>query len=342
MLRWLSSFTMLCALLALGIQPSEASVPGTVERDAGCAAALSARIGAGGPVQVLGCDPRGRGLGVLALGDPATARHVAVLVPGSDIDLGNLEDPTRPGRRPLDWARALATAASRENSTAASRENSTAASRENSTAASRADGGPADSGGTADRGDTAVVLWVGYRTPHGLGADAASGRLARAGATALQRFIAGLRATHAGQLDLTVIGHSYGAVVTALAAPGLAADDIVLLGSPGARARSVAELRSPARVWAACAVDDWARLIPHVRIGDIGHGTDPASPAFGARTLPVDGTFGHNGYFNPGSAVLAGLAEVIRGRPPAPPPGLRAGLSPAVAPGPAPGRPDTG
>ncbi|WP_308259354.1 alpha/beta hydrolase [Pseudonocardia sp. H11422] len=309
--RWLSSFAMLCALVALGVQPTEVAVPGAVERDAGCATALSARIGAGGPVHVLGCDPRGRGMGVLALGDPATARHVAVLVPGSDIDLGNLDDPARPGRRPLDWARALAAAAGRAD--------------------------PAPTGG-AD--ETAVVLWVGYRTPQGLGAEAASGRLARAGATALQRFVTGLRTTHSGPLEVTVIGHSYGAVVTALAAPGLAADDIVLLGSPGARARSVAELRTSARVWAARTTGDWARLIPHVRIGDIGHGTDPTSPAFGARPLPVDGTSGHNGYFAPGSAVLAGLAGVMRGRSPAP--GTRAGISPAAAPAPAPDPPDTG
>ncbi|MFJ3902328.1 alpha/beta hydrolase [Streptomyces sp. NPDC090025] len=40
--------------------------------------------------QVLAYDPRGRGQAVLVYGDLATARHVAVIVPGSDTDAGHL------------------------------------------------------------------------------------------------------------------------------------------------------------------------------------------------------------------------------------------------------------
>nr|WP_239029057.1 alpha/beta hydrolase [Pseudonocardia acidicola] len=330
---------MLCALFALAVRPANPAVPGPVERDAGCAAALSARVRAEGPVRVLGCDPRGRGLAVVALGDPTTARHIAVLVPGTDIDLGHLDDPTEPRLRPLGWARALeaaaeraeaiapgaanGTAASRADDTAASRADTTAASRADTTAASRASDTAASRGDTtaASRADdTAVVLWVGYTTPQGVGVDAATGSLARAGAPALQRFVAGLRAAHHGPLDdLTVIGHSYGSVVTAIAAHGLAADDIVLLGSPGARAHSVAALHTSARVWAARTAGDWIAHVPHLEIGDLGHGTDPVSPAFGARLLPIGGTSGHDGYFVPGSAALAGLAGVVLGRSPSPP-----------------------
>ncbi|MFW3173077.1 alpha/beta hydrolase, partial [Geodermatophilus sp. CPCC 206100] len=244
-------------------------VPGPVARDPGCAAALAARTGA----TVLGCDPRGRGLAVLALGDPFRAAHVAVLVPGSDVDLAGLTDPADPAGRPLSWARALAAAAG---------------------------------------GDLAVVLWIGYATPEGLGLDAASGRLARAGAPALVRFVDGLPRDAA----VTVVGHSYGAVVAALAAPDLAADDLVLLGSPGARAGSVADLGTPARVWAARAPGDWIAWVPGVRVGDLGHGADPAAPGFGARPLPVGGASGHDGYFRPGSAALAGLVDVATGRGP--------------------------
>ena len=266
--RWTLPFLLVSALWTVSAQPSEAAVPPPVRLDAGCAADLAARLG---PVDVLGCDPTGRGTAVLALGDLTTASSVAVLVPGSDTDLARLHDPAQPQRRPFGWARALADA-----------------------------GGPG----------LAVVLWVGYVTPDGLGVDAASGRLARAGATALVRFVDGLRADLAAGVHLTVVGHSYGAVVTALAARDLAADDLVLVGSPGARAGSVADLGTGARVWAGRAGTDWIGRVPGVRVGDLGHGTDPTDPAFGARPLPVDGVRGHDGYLSPGTASLAAIADV--------------------------------
>jgi Alpha/beta hydrolase len=268
--RWLCRSAAVLVLSAVVAAPAEAAVPGPVGRDPRCAAALLDRAG---PVRVLGCDAAGRGLAVVALGEPATAAHVAVLVPGADTDLDRLADAADPRSRPLGWARDLAAA-----------------------------------GG----GDLAVVVWLGYVTPEGLGPDAASGRLARAGAAALVRFLLDLDT----EAHLTLIGHSYGAVVVALAAPYAAVDDLVLLGSPGARADDVTGLRTPARVWAARAAGDWTAWIPPVRIGDLGHGADPASPGFGARALPVGGTSGHDGYFRPGSAALAGLADVALGRVP--------------------------
>ncbi|MGY1856657.1 alpha/beta hydrolase [Modestobacter sp. SYSU DS0290] len=271
--RPMTSVLGVLAVVAAALLPPAAAapVPGPVGLDPACATELTRQLGS---VGVLGCDPRGRGLAVVAVGDPATADHVAVLVPGADIDLAALHDPARPQRRPLGWARSLAEA-----------------------------GGP----------DLAVVLWVGYPTPQGAGVDAATGRLARAGAAALVPFVQELRD---GGAHVTVVGHSYGAVVAALAAPELAADDLVLLGSPGARASSVADLGTRARVWAARTTGDWIGRVPSVRLGDLGHGADPAGPAFGARTLPVGGTSGHDGYFRPGSAALAGVAAVCLGRVP--------------------------
>lgn len=277
--RWLLpvlAYTLLVSLV-YGARPAWVAAPGPLRREPSCVAtllsALPAALTESNQPRVLGCDSRGRGLAVLALGNPAIARNVAVLVPGSNTDLHCLDDPARPQQRTLDWARALHDAA-----------------------------GP----------DTAVVLWIGYSTPEGIGIDAALGRLARDGAAALTAFVSHLRGAHTGPpLHLTVIGHSYGAVVTTIAASRLAADDLVLLGSPGARARSVRELHTSARVWAARTAGDWTWLIPHLRIGDLGHGTDPTSAAFGARLLPVGGTSGHSGYFRPGSAALAGLARVV-------------------------------
>ncbi|MFI8964967.1 alpha/beta hydrolase [Streptomyces sp. NPDC053493] len=45
--------------------------------------------------QILAYDPRGRGQAVLVYGDLAKAAHVAVIVPGSDVDAGNLAPLTR-------------------------------------------------------------------------------------------------------------------------------------------------------------------------------------------------------------------------------------------------------
>ncbi|WMX47249.1 alpha/beta hydrolase [Streptomyces roseicoloratus] len=45
--------------------------------------------------QVLAYDPRGRGQAVLVYGDLTAAEHVAVIVPGSDTDAGNLDSLTR-------------------------------------------------------------------------------------------------------------------------------------------------------------------------------------------------------------------------------------------------------
>jgi len=179
-----------------------------------------------------------------------------------------------PARRPMAWARSLAATAGR---------------------------------------DTAVVLWIGYETPQGLGYDAAAGRLARAGAPALVAEVAALRA--GGARHVTVVGHSYGAVVAGLAAPALDADDLVFLASPGVRADSVADLHTRARVWAARADQDWIRFVPHVRLGDLGHGGDPAAPGFGARPLPVEGVVAHEGYLLPGSPTLTAVAALAQGLP---------------------------
>ncbi|GEL26265.1 hypothetical protein PSU4_52190 [Pseudonocardia sulfidoxydans NBRC 16205] len=260
--RWLYPFAalaMLFGLLVAVAQPASGAPAGPVALDAACAASLVASTTQGDDLQVLGCDPAGRGLAVVAVGDPTTARSVAVIVPGSDMDLHTIA-------KPLSWARAL-----------------------------RAASGPG----------TAVVVWIGYTTPQGLGIDAASGALARAGAPALDSFVDGLRAPH-----VTVVAHSYGTVVAALAAPRLDADDLVLLGSPGVRTDDVADLHTRAHVFAARADTDWMTWVPSIEIGDLGHGTDPTSSSFGATLLPTTGVTTHDGYLTPGTASLAAVAVV--------------------------------
>ncbi|GAA1849686.1 hypothetical protein GCM10009836_31840 [Pseudonocardia ailaonensis] len=259
---------LLSSLTVLSAPAPDAPVP-PVGLDRSCAADLADSL-TRSDVVVLGCEPGVRGRAVVALGDPATAAHVVVLVPGAGIDLHTLNDPDHPLKRPFGWAEDVR------------------------------DASP----------DTAVVLWVGYPTPTGVDVDAATGRLARSGVPALVREVTDLHVANPAA-TMTVVGHSYGTVLVGLAAPALPADDLVFLASPGVRVDDVAGLRTSARVWAARAADDWIRFMPHLRIGDLGHGGDPVSPGFGAHLLPTDGAHGHDGYLVPGSATLAALAGVI-------------------------------
>ncbi|MFV5991063.1 alpha/beta hydrolase [Streptomyces sp. NPDC056231] len=105
--------------------------------------------------QILAFDPRGRGQVAEVFGDLRTARHVAVVVPGSDIDAGTFDRTNDVYGTPAGMAKAL-----------------------------YARTGPG----------SAVVAWAGYTTPVGLGIDAATGWLAEAGAGRLTRFTDGLAA----------------------------------------------------------------------------------------------------------------------------------------------------
>ncbi|MFI6097152.1 alpha/beta hydrolase [Lentzea sp. NPDC051213] len=160
----------------------------------------------------------------------------------------------------------------------------------------------------AHRDDLAVIAWLGYRTPQGLGVDAATGRLARQGADALVDFV---RALHTNA-RIHVFGHSYGSVVVALAAHDLDVANIVFTGSPGVRAKSAADLGTGAKVWALRSSGDWMRFVPNARLFDLGHGTDPTSDGFGATVLRFEGGK-HDTYYQPGSATLTALTRIASG-----------------------------
>lgn len=215
--------------------------------------------------QVLAYDPRGRGLIARVAGDLENAAHVAVIVPGSDIDVSTADRTAR-------WAADLQEAAG---------------------------------------DDTAVIAWVGYTTPAGIGPDLATGRLAEAGAERLARFTDGLDA--AGLPAPSLFCHSYGSVVCGLAAPGADARDIVAVGSPGMRADDVTALGTDAHVWATKSPDDWIGHVPHVEILGLGHGADPTSPGFGATVLNADDVPAHDAYFSPGTATLTAFAAIAAG-----------------------------
>ncbi|MCP2168079.1 alpha/beta hydrolase [Goodfellowiella coeruleoviolacea] len=229
--------------------------------------------------QVLAFDPAGRGRLAVVLGDLHRASSVAVVVPGSDVDLARFDNPTAPERSPYGMATALANATS------------------------------VNSG----QSRVAVVAWLGYDTPEGVGLDAASGRLAERGARSLVSFVAGLRTVLGDAVPIRLFCHSYGTVVCGLAAARTRVDDIVFTGSPGVRARTAAELGTTARVWAARADDDWIGWVPNIRLGDLGHGTDPTDPAFGARRFGTAGAHRHEDYYRPGTESLRNLARIALG-----------------------------
>jgi hypothetical protein len=149
----------------------------------------------------------------------------------------------------------------------------------------------------------AVVAWLGYDTPDGIGWNAIREDAAADGAVALTAFADDLH-TQRPQARITLIGHSYGAIVAGLAAPRLPyVSEVVALGAPGIGAAHAADLGG-ARVWSALAAADWIRRVPQVRAFGLGHGVRPSDPSFGARALPVDGVAGHDFYLEPGSSTL--------------------------------------
>ncbi|MFF4606179.1 alpha/beta hydrolase [Streptomyces sp. NPDC001339] len=231
--------------------------------------------------QILAFDPRGRGQVAEVYGDLTTAQRTAVIVPGSDIDLDSFDRATDRYGTPAGMARSLRTQLA------------------------------ADAPGTR----TAVIAWAGYTTPVGLGPDAATGRLAEAGAPRLVRLLSGLAAV--GTPAPAVLCHSYGSVVCGLAVPRLdrgALTDLVVFGSPGMRRDSAAELHTTARVWAARDASDWIGNVPNVELLGLGHGTDPTDPAFGARRVSAERAEGHTGYLAPGTDSLRNFAAIVLGR----------------------------
>ncbi|MFJ1758327.1 alpha/beta hydrolase [Kitasatospora sp. NPDC088134] len=232
--------------------------------------------------QILAFDPRGRGLVTEVWGDLAAAQRVAVLVPGSDADLGHFDQTADPMRSPAGMARALY---AEEH---------------------------AQSPGTR----TAVIAWTGYVTPQGLGPDAVTSRLAEAAAPRLERLLGGLKQTTSPEAPPALLCHSYGSVVCGTAAPTVheaQPTDVVAFGSPGMGVDSVSELGSGVQVWAARNPGDWIGNVPYLEVGGLGHGADPTTQAFGAMAISSAGANGHNGYLVDGTASRHNFAAIALG-----------------------------
>jgi len=218
-------------------------------------------------------NPRGPGLAAEVIGNLATAKRVAILVPGSDTSLTTFD--SRGTSSPQGGALALAAEAHR-----------------------------------LDPGNhLAVIAWLGYATPGTFSPAVLTSGDAGQGASALRPLVDAL-ARHGYQVAL--ICHSYGSVVCGLAAPHLPVTDIAVVGSPGMDAASAGALHTTARVWAGRGASDWIQAVPHIHLFGLGFGQDPMSPAFGARVFAA-GTGGHSSYLKPGDISLRNLAYIALG-----------------------------
>ncbi|MGW6740288.1 alpha/beta hydrolase [Streptomyces sp. NPDC055025] len=165
-------------------------------------------------------------------------------------------------------------------------------------------------------GGAAVIAWLGYKTPGTVSPEALTPGRAHDAAPRLRDFLGELSVAKPAART-TLLCHSYGSVVCALAAPAARTAGIVLYGSPGTGADSVGDLHTTATVWAGRGAHDWIAGIPHARLqlpfATLGFGPDPVSKAFGAHIFDA-GAGGHSDYLKPGSVSLRNLALIVSGR----------------------------
>ena len=270
----LSAATLDEAYAANRANAAEASRMAAAHHDRGRAA--TDRQLASSTRHLLHFDGRGSGRVTEVLGDLARADRIAVLVPGSDTGLDT-------------YGRFHAAAAALHRQLARQAPTGTR---------------------------TAVVAWLGYETPGTVSTTVTTTGRAEQAAPHLRALVADLRATVGEGPRVSLLCHSYGSVVCGRSAAGLDVDDIALVGSPGTGADTAAALHTRARVWAGRGGDDWVENVPHLDLNlfgtTVGFGTDPVSPAFGARVFTA-GDGGHSDYFKPGSTSLTNLARIVLG-----------------------------
>ncbi|MFE0422368.1 alpha/beta hydrolase [Streptomyces sp. NPDC058953] len=129
--------------------------------------------------------------------------------------------------------------------------------------------------------------------------------------------------TAEGPSHTTVIGHSYGTTVIGSAARqgDLNADDVVFAGSPGVQVGSAEELDVPkGRVWNQEAPGDWVPDIGRYGHGggqqfgnQIITGIIPSDSLFGANQMTTD-TKEHSNYWQADTQTLRNQANVVAGR----------------------------
>lgn len=236
----------------------------------------------------------GDGMAALAWGNPDTADHVSVNVPGFSSTSDNFDGVSGDALNVYDEA-------SREG---------------NGSVASIAWLGY-DAPSFSGLGDDPLSFLQGIED----GAQVAEEDYARAGAANLSDFIDGLRATDQGdQSHLTVIGHSYGSTTVAIASgDGLDVDNTVLVGSPGAGGGNEHASDLSGDVYVGSADNDFVTRLGNPTMA--GLGDDPAGDDFGATRFQVDDAApgssfsmdNHTSYFDPDSSSLDNVGRIVAG-----------------------------
>lgn len=224
--------------------------------------------------QLLAFDESGDGRIVEAFGDLDQARHIAVLVPGASHTLSSYLD-AEPGDIERS-ARDLQAELRR----------------------------------VAPDEPSAVVAWLGYDTPFGV-FDPATYRAERAAAGAPD--LAKLTHWLPADARVSLVCHSYGALVCGHAATNARATDVIAIGSAGLGVDHGTELGADVGVWAARATDDPVEHVPGLQFAGFGHGVDPMSFQFGAASFTTGSIRGHSRYHEPGSESLTNIAHIVAG-----------------------------
>jgi hypothetical protein len=159
--------------------------------------------------------------------------------------------------------------------------------------------------------DVATAVWLGYAAPDNpweIGTRFAAWDGGPQLAAALDGMAAARAMSGTPLPRTTVLAHSYGTVVVdeATDAPGrLAADAVVLLGSPGMEPEGAVGLEAP-EVYDAASFGD-----PISWSGYFGGPTYARS--YGSSGLPIDRTMGHSDYYDPDFPTLAAIGAVVAG-----------------------------
>ncbi|WP_104166651.1 alpha/beta hydrolase [Cryobacterium sp. N22] len=271
----------------------------------------------GGPKRsLILLDPSGSGRAAIALGNPDTADYIGYLVPGMNylvepqmVNWTTVADDVYREQRAVLAAQAQEPAASK---TASVTHPITPAS---ATGARLVAGYPDAAATTAKT--VATIAWIGYEAPD---LFSVGGRdRAIAGSSFLETSWAGVRASRgADQPFISVFAHSYGSTVSlmALANGSVQVDALVVVGSPGSEIQSADKLKvANGNVFVGKA--DWDPAVSSAFFG-----SDPGASSYGARALGVDGgtdavtgawldgSLGHNAYFEPGSESLHNMALI--------------------------------
>ncbi|AZS72621.1 hypothetical protein DDE74_18050 [Streptomyces lydicus] len=254
------------------------------------------------PAYLLGFDAEGKGRAIIATGNPDTAKHTAVYVPGTGAKLAGAQSDI--SRMTDLWYDSQQFAGGDELSTI------TWIGYDAPRSAY-----PGDKGDAVP--EASSVDWANDAAPH------------------LNRFMEGLHTAQGGSdaSHTTLIGHSYGSTVIGDASLGgrMATDDILVAGSPGMLVPEAEDLGiGKEHVWSEAASADKDPVPLGGKIAGLGgwkwgaqywHGVPysygpqevvPSDEAFGGHRMSTDSP-DHSGYWKRGSASLWNQAAVATG-----------------------------